>query len=90
MNFLTFPMGSLCGVLLPVAAGLLLEELTLGGLVKLLLAPRSKYVPHDADRGEATPRSRKPGTSAKHCKETIAAIGSEARREHESRAEARR
>jgi hypothetical protein len=26
-------------VLLPVAAGLLLEELTLGGLVRLLLAP---------------------------------------------------
>ncbi|HTA77934.1 MAG TPA: hypothetical protein VK720_00240 [Terracidiphilus sp.] len=27
-------------VLLPVAAGLLLEELTFGGLVRLLLAPR--------------------------------------------------
>ena len=26
-------------VLLPVAAGLLLEEMTLGGLVRLLLAP---------------------------------------------------
>ncbi len=29
-------------VLLPVVAGLLLEELTLGGLVRLLLAPRPK------------------------------------------------
>ena len=31
--------GDLGGVLLPVAAGLLLEELTLGGLARLLLAP---------------------------------------------------
>lgn len=32
-------MNGLGAVLLPVAAGLLLEELTLGGLVRLLLAP---------------------------------------------------
>ncbi|HZB89073.1 MAG TPA: hypothetical protein VE291_10475 [Terracidiphilus sp.] len=40
MNLLAEAMGGLGGVLLPVAAGLLLEELTLGGLVRLLLAPR--------------------------------------------------
>jgi hypothetical protein len=36
---LTEAIGGLGSVLLPVAAGLLLEELTLGGLVRLLLAP---------------------------------------------------
>jgi hypothetical protein len=35
-------------VLLPVATGLLLEELTLGGLVRLLLAPRPKTLKHGA------------------------------------------
>jgi hypothetical protein len=35
-------MNMLDAVLLPVVAGLLLEELTLGGLVRLLLAPRPK------------------------------------------------
>jgi hypothetical protein len=39
MTVLTEEMGSLGAVLLPVAAGLLLEEMTLGGLVRLLLAP---------------------------------------------------
>ncbi|MGA7859040.1 MAG: hypothetical protein WCA11_13985 [Terracidiphilus sp.] len=39
MTLLTDAMGSLGAVLLPVAAGLLLEEMTLGGLVRLLLAP---------------------------------------------------
>jgi hypothetical protein len=39
MTLLTEAMGSLGAVLLPVAAGLLLEEMTLGGLVRLLLAP---------------------------------------------------
>lgn len=39
MSLLLDAMGGLGAVLLPVAAGLLLEELTLGGLVRLLLAP---------------------------------------------------
>lgn len=39
MNLITEAMNGLGAVLLPVAAGLLLEELTLGGLVRLLLAP---------------------------------------------------
>ena len=39
MNLLNDAMSGLGAVLLPVAAGLLLEELTLGGLVRLLLAP---------------------------------------------------
>lgn len=39
MVLLTDAMGGLGAVLLPVAAGLLLEELTLGGLVRLILAP---------------------------------------------------
>jgi hypothetical protein len=42
MNLLTEAMGGLGAALLPVAAGLLLEELTLGGLVRLLMAPGSK------------------------------------------------
>ena len=39
MSLLTDAMGGLGGALLPVVAGLLLEELTLGGLVRLLVAP---------------------------------------------------
>lgn len=39
MNLIAEAMNGLGAVLLPVAAGLLLEELTLGGLVRLLLAP---------------------------------------------------
>ena len=42
MNLLTEAMSGLGATLLPVAAGLLLEELTLGGLVRLLMAPRPK------------------------------------------------
>jgi hypothetical protein len=40
MNLLNDAMSGLGAVLLPVAAALLFEELTLGGLVRLLLAPR--------------------------------------------------
>jgi hypothetical protein len=42
MNLLTDAMSGLGAVLLPIATGLLLEELTLGGLVRLVLAPRPK------------------------------------------------
>ena len=48
MGLLTEAMNGLGAVLLPVAAGLLLEELTLGGLVRLLLARR----PGAGRRGE--------------------------------------
>jgi hypothetical protein len=40
-------------VLLPVAAALLFEELTFGGLVRLMLAPR----PENRKRGEPEPKS---------------------------------
>lgn len=40
MNLLMEAMNGLGAILLPVAAGLLFEELTFGGLVRLLLAPR--------------------------------------------------
>jgi hypothetical protein len=40
MNLLMEAINGLGAVLLPVAAGLLFEELTCGGLVRLLLAPR--------------------------------------------------
>ena len=40
MNLLNETMNGMGAVLLPVAAGLLFEELTFGGLVRLLLAPR--------------------------------------------------
>ncbi|HWG21791.1 MAG TPA: hypothetical protein VG225_14765 [Terracidiphilus sp.] len=40
MNLLTEAMGGLGAVLLPVAAALLFEELTFGGLVRLLVTPR--------------------------------------------------
>ncbi|MGA3081927.1 MAG: hypothetical protein ABSC48_02755 [Terracidiphilus sp.] len=40
MNLLMEATNGLGAVLLPVAAALLFEELTFGGLVRLLLAPR--------------------------------------------------
>jgi hypothetical protein len=40
MNLLMEAMNGLGAVLLPVVAGLLFEELTYGGLVRLMLAPR--------------------------------------------------
>jgi hypothetical protein len=39
MNLLTEAMSGLGAALLPVVATLLLEELTFGGLVRLLMAP---------------------------------------------------
>ena len=39
MHLLTEAMNGLGAVLLPVAVGLLFEELTFGGLVRLMLAP---------------------------------------------------
>ena len=54
MGLLTEAMNGLGAVLLPVAAGLLLEELTLGGLVRLLLAPW----PGHRKQGEHTNRKR--------------------------------
>ena len=41
MNLLACAISDIQAALLPVAAGLLLEELTYGGLVRLLLAPQS-------------------------------------------------
>ncbi|MGH9563893.1 MAG: hypothetical protein ACRD3S_20765 [Terracidiphilus sp.] len=40
MNLLICAISKFDAVLLPIAAALLLEELTYGGLVRLLLAPR--------------------------------------------------
>ena len=48
MNLLTEAMGGLGAALLPVVAALLFEELTFGGLVRLLLAPW----PGNRKRGE--------------------------------------
>jgi hypothetical protein len=42
MNLLNEALGGLGSALLPVVAGLLLEELTFGGLVRLLVAPWPK------------------------------------------------
>ena len=41
MNLLAFAISDMQAALLPVAAALLLEEMTYGGLVRLLLAPRT-------------------------------------------------
>jgi hypothetical protein len=41
MNFLARAISDIQAALLPVAAALLLEEMTYGGLVRLLLAPRT-------------------------------------------------
>ncbi|MDR3773568.1 MAG: hypothetical protein P4L26_09495 [Terracidiphilus sp.] len=51
MNLLTEAMNGLGAALLPVVAGLLLEELTFGGLVRLLIVPwpgaRKRGAPSD-------------------------------------------
>jgi len=54
-------MNGLGAVLLPVAAGLLLEELTFGGLVRLLLAPRPKTLNHGARRKPDSSLARRRG-----------------------------
>jgi hypothetical protein len=59
MNLLTGAMNALEPVVLPVVAALLLEELTYGGLVRLLVAPwpgTGKRVEHnDTPTPEGTP-----------------------------------
>jgi hypothetical protein len=50
MNLLAHAISSLGAVLLPMASALLLEELTFGGLVRLLLAPR----PETGEQSEHT------------------------------------
>jgi hypothetical protein len=60
MSFLADAMNGVGAVLLPVAAGLLLEELTFGGLVRLLLAPRP------GTRKHKEPRYRKGGARCSH------------------------
>ena len=55
MNLLTEAMSGLGAALLPVVATLLLEELTFGGLVRLLMAPRpgaGKRGEHNKQKGE--------------------------------------
>lgn len=55
MNLLTEAMNGPGAALLPVVAGLLLEELTFGGLVRLLIAPwpgASKRRERNRQRGE--------------------------------------
>jgi hypothetical protein len=55
MNLLSEAMGGLGCALLPVVAGLLLEELTLGGLVRLLIAPRPEahtQLEHNRQKGD--------------------------------------
>lgn len=60
MSLLTDAMGGFGAVLLPVAAALLFEELTFGGLVRLLLAPW----PGNRQRGEHN--NRKGGRKCSH------------------------
>jgi hypothetical protein len=60
MNIFADAMGGLGAVLLPVAAALLFEELTFGGLVRLLLAPR----PGTGKRGEHS--NLKEGSKCSH------------------------
>lgn len=46
MTLLDEAANGLGAVLLPIVTGLLFEELTLGGLVRLLIAPRPKTTRH--------------------------------------------
>jgi hypothetical protein len=60
MHWLMETWGGIGVILLPVAAGLLLEELTFGGLVRLLLAPRPET------RKQKEPTYRKGGARCSH------------------------
>lgn len=76
MGILSDAMNGLGVLLLPVATGLLLEELTFGGLVRLLLAPRpgtgrrgarkEKDVPVARDCGGPKNRSEMGGERCSH------------------------
>jgi hypothetical protein len=52
MNLLNEALGGMGAALLPVVAGLLLEELTFGGLVRLLVAPWPENGKRKAIKGE--------------------------------------
>jgi hypothetical protein len=54
MNLLAEAMSGLGAALLPVAAALLFEELTFGGLVRLLLAPWPGAGKHGARGGRSS------------------------------------
>jgi hypothetical protein len=66
MHLLVEAMNGLGAALLPVAVGLLFEELTLGGLVRIMLAPwpgtgrrdiyRDGSLPRESRRGERNPK----------------------------------
>jgi hypothetical protein len=56
MRLLADALSGLGTALLPVAAALLFEELTFGGLVRLLLAPWPGTRKHGAPRGGLPPR----------------------------------
>ena len=60
MTLLDEAANGLGAVLLPVVTGLLFEELTLGGLVRLMIAPR----PKTKQRGAADGGSLPPGWSS--------------------------
>jgi hypothetical protein len=60
MNVLADALTAVGAVLLPVAAALLFEELTLGGLVRLLLAPRPETGKHEE------PKNRNGGRKCLH------------------------
>jgi hypothetical protein len=56
MRLLADAMSGFGAALLPVAAALLFEELTFGGLVRLLLAPWPLARKHGVPRGGLSPR----------------------------------
>ena len=65
MSLLADAMSGLGAALLPVAAALLFEELTFGGLVRLLIAPWPGARKHGAPRGGLSPRADGKSTSTR-------------------------
>jgi hypothetical protein len=61
MNLILDAMNGLGAVMLPVVAALLFEEFTLGGLVRLLLAPRP-----NASKHKSQPHPLRGGTKCSH------------------------
>ncbi len=71
MNLITNAIGGFGAVLLPVAAALLFEELTFGGLVRLLILPRRGNSPpaRRASPGREVGLQRRYNPRSKNCTE---------------------
>ena len=75
MRLLADAMGGVGAALLPVAAALLFEELTFGGLVRLLIAPWPGARKHGARGGKSSACGRKEHKHENHPTNRVSICG---------------